>query len=102
MILRRSFLSLVLLAPLAKLVGREAPIDLSKVKLTKIMGTMEITPEAMEKIWLLGGRGGGKTEMQRHLNREMSKTLEHHRLEMDRIYGHHTAARGIQISALGR
>jgi hypothetical protein len=67
---------------------------LRPVKYTKIMGTMEVTPEAMEKIWFVGGRGGGKTELQRYLNRELSKTLEYHREEMDRIYGHHTAARG--------
>jgi hypothetical protein len=65
------------------------------VKYKRYIGTMRITPEAMDKVyWFGGGRGGGKTEMQRELNRQMSQTLEHHREEMDRIYGHHTAARG--------
>ncbi len=50
MILRKNFLSLVLLAPLAKLVGYEAPIDLSKVKLTKTMGQVEMTGDVWRKI----------------------------------------------------
>ncbi len=53
MILRRNFLSLVLLAPLAKLVApfrSEPTFEPINLKYTKIMGTMEITPEVMEKI----------------------------------------------------
>ena len=45
----------MLLAPLAKAAAaaglwKPAPLDLSTVKLTKIMGTMEITGDALEAI----------------------------------------------------
>ena len=100
MILRRNFLSLVLLAPLAKLVApfRSEPTYQRVGKYKRYIGTMRITPEAMDKMYYMGGRGGGKTEFQRLL----TQTLEQHRREMDRIYGHHTAARGIEITASGR
>ncbi len=56
MMLRRHFLNLLLLAPLAKaataagLVRQEPRFEPLNVKYTKIMGTMEITPEVMEAI----------------------------------------------------
>jgi hypothetical protein len=102
---RRGFLRTILAAPVAAVVAvglwPEAAWAryqrLGVLKYRRYVGTMEITPEAMEKIWWIGGGGGGKTAMQRELNRQMSQTLEQHREEMDRIYGHHTAARGDEI-----
>jgi hypothetical protein len=68
-------------------------------KLTRIQGELAITGDAMKAIYG-GGLGGGKTEMQRHLNRETAKVLEYHREEMDRIYGHHTAALSSEIDEM--
>jgi hypothetical protein len=85
---RRGFLRTLLAAPIAAVVAATGASKwtryqrlgvLQPVKYTRIMGTMEITPEAMHAIYG-GGRGGGKTEymrlVQKHLN-------EHRKILMD-------------------
>jgi len=92
MILRKNFLSLVLLAPLAKLFGYEAPIDLSKVKLTKIMGTMQITGDAMDRIYG-GGRGTGKPDA---FLKWTEQYLDEMREESDRFFAYHGDVEGAE------
>lgn len=85
---RRGFLRTILAAPVAAVVaaGLWKPEvtwaryqRLGVLKYKRFIGTMEITPAAMEKVYWMGGRGGGKTEMQRQLNQQMRRVLDEHR-----------------------
>lgn len=103
---RRGFLRTILAAPVAAVVatGLWKPEvtwaryqRLGVLKYKRFIGTMEITPAAMEKVYWMGGRGGGKTEMQRQLNRMMSETMD----KMNSQGGIYTAARGDDRVASG-
>jgi hypothetical protein len=64
------------------------------LKYTKIMGTMEITPEAYKAVYG-GGRGGG------NFARLLMETLQKHQEDMNRFYGFHRAAMGDDIGVRG-
>ena len=82
MIPRRGFLNLLLLAPLAKVAAAaglwkpEPTFEPLNLKYTRIMGTMEITPEAM-RVMYPRSREFEET-LQRHLN-------DHRRILMDEL-----------------
>ena len=102
---RRGFFRMLLAAPVAIVAAaglyrpgpKFTPINL---KYKKIMGTMRITPEAMEAVYG-GGLAGGKTESQREFNRLLRQTLDAHRREVDRFYGYHEVAMGDDFGVRG-